>query len=179
MSAETSKGKAIWIIGSKADEKLVIPGIAIHEYLGIPYDLRVSSAHKTPRNVLDIISRYNTRKDPTVYLACVGGSPALGGMVAVHARFPTISVPLEEKYLQEMLLAAAVNASGVAPLVSINVKNAALSSAIILGMSNAEIEERTNAYRKTFPDTVRQDDPVVRRGIRKNVLEYLVEHPIK
>ncbi|MDD2823509.1 MAG: AIR carboxylase family protein [Candidatus Daviesbacteria bacterium] len=164
MSAETSQGLAVWIVGSERDIEKIEPGIGIHESWGIPVEVRVGSAHKTPEHVLEIVREYNPRTEPTVFIAAVGGSPALGGQVDFATRFPIISLVLEKEHTAEMLLAAAVCPSGAGPAVAIKPETAAILSAKMLAMSNPDLGEIVDQYQQRLRNEVIMADAKVRHN---------------
>lgn len=90
---ETNKGCAVIFAGSDSDrphlEKLCG---AMAEY-GIPRDVRICSAHKDPRRLMDTIEAYEGIDGALAYVAVAGGTDALSGTLSFHSVHPVISSP--------------------------------------------------------------------------------------
>ena len=77
------------IMGSISDKPVADKATAILEKLEVTYELRVSSAHRTPGKTVDIIER----SDADVFIAIAGLAAHLPGVVAAHTTKPVIAVP--------------------------------------------------------------------------------------
>ncbi|MGH2993610.1 MAG: 5-(carboxyamino)imidazole ribonucleotide mutase [Solirubrobacterales bacterium] len=123
------------IMGSKSDKPKMQPaGAALHE-AGIPYEVRVMSAHRTPDQVRDYCQNARMR-GLKVIIAGAGMSAALPGVAAAHTELPVVGVPVSSKNLGglDALLSAVQMPPGV-PVGCVAIdgaKNAGLLAARII-----------------------------------------------
>ena len=97
---EDSKGCAVIMAGSGSDDK-VKKGKKSHieniinslEDFSIPYRVRICSAHKQSKELIDIIGEYNSFNGPLAIIAVAGGTDALSGIASYHSLHPIISCP--------------------------------------------------------------------------------------
>lgn len=147
------------IMGSKSDWETLRHAAETLETLGIPYEVRVVSAHRTP----DLMAEYaKTAKERglLVIIAGAGGAAHLPGMTAAHTPLPVLGVPVESKALKglDSLLSIVQMPAGV-PVGTLAIGkagavNAALLAASIVGLSHPEVMERLVAYRKAQTEAV-------------------------
>lgn len=122
-------------MGSKSDKPKMQPaGAALHE-AGIPYEVRVMSAHRTPDQVRDYCQNARMR-GLKVIIAGAGMSAALPGVAAAHTELPVVGVPVSSKNLGglDALLSAVQMPPGV-PVGCVAIdgaKNAGLLAARII-----------------------------------------------
>src|SRR6478609_9729551 len=86
------------IMGSDSDLPTMRDAAAICERFGVPYELRVVSAHRTPRDMADYATAAHER-GLKVIIAGAGGAAHLPGMVAAHTPLPVIGVPVKGRAL--------------------------------------------------------------------------------
>jgi phosphoribosylaminoimidazole carboxylase PurE protein len=130
------------------------------EQLGIPCELRVVSAHRTP----DHLFRYaETARDRgiRVIIAGAGGAAHLPGMLAAKTTLPVIGVPVPTQHLGglDSLLSIVQMPRGV-PVATVaigNAENAALLAAQILALSDPALAARVEAWRTAQTDAVLAD----------------------
>ncbi|MGD2207216.1 MAG: 5-(carboxyamino)imidazole ribonucleotide mutase, partial [Anaerolineae bacterium] len=120
------------------------------ESLGISWEMRVASAHKTPHHLLSLLKNYETDPRPKVYVTVAGRSNALSGLVDAHVSAPVIACPpYSAKFAGGDLLSSLRVPSGVAPAVVLEPRNAALLAAKILGLTEPALRQRVlEAQRK-------------------------------
>jgi 5-(carboxyamino)imidazole ribonucleotide mutase len=153
-------------MGSSSDLMTMRPAAVTLEELGISYELRVVSAHRTP----DLLYRYADGaldRGIKIIIAGAGGAAHLPGMVAAMTLLPVIGVPVESKALHGMdsLLSIAQMPAGV-PVATMAIGgavNAALLAARILALEDPELLQR-------LVDRVRQAACAV-EGIRLSLDE--------
>ena len=140
-------------MGSPSDEGVVQETVDTLEQLGIDYEVRVMSAHRTPERVREYALEARER-GLEVLIAAAGGSAALGGTLAAWCTLPVIGVPLASSELKGMdaLLATAQMPPGI-PVASMAVggwgaRNAAFFAAEILGLKHDQIRQAYEDYRK-------------------------------
>lgn len=123
------------ILGSPGDQPL---GQKITEALdsfGIPWEMRVASAHKVPRYVLEMLTAYEADPRPKVYITVAGRSNALSGLVDAQVSRPVIACPpYAEKFAGGDLLSSLRMPSGVAPAVVLEPEAAALLAVKMLSL---------------------------------------------
>lgn len=155
----------IIIMGSGRDEESVIPIRSTLKKLGIQYELRVSSAHKTPQKLLEILKEYDSSKNRIVYITVAGRSNALSGLVDANTRYPVIACPPQsEKFCGVDVYSSLRMPSGVSPLVILEPENAALAAAKILALSNSKICERVLSYQQDTKSRIESDDEKLRNA---------------
>ena len=94
----TGKEKVLILTGSKNDLQDLDKATKTLDKLGIPYALKVASAHRTPDDVIDIVKRA-TSKSVRVIIAAAGMANHLAGAVAARTLCPVIGVPLAKSPL--------------------------------------------------------------------------------
>ena len=149
---ETSRPLVGVIMGSRSDWETMSHAVETLEALGIGYETRVVSAHRTP----DLLFEYaSTAADRglEVIIAGAGGAAHLPGMAAAKTILPVLGVPVESHALHGMdsLLSIAQMPAGIAVgTLSIGRSgaiNAALLAAAILAIKHPEIRETLDRYR--------------------------------
>jgi len=141
------------VMGSKSDEPLMQPALDMLQELGIPFEVRVMSAHRTPEKTRDYAMKAQER-GIEVIIAGAGAAAHLPGVIASWTMVPVIGVPLPTSDLKgvDSLLAMVQMPGGVPVAVvaigSAGAKNSALLAAQMLGIKRAEVKEAYAAYRK-------------------------------
>jgi len=140
-------------MGSASDEPVVQDTVKTLEDLGIDYEVRVMSAHRSPQRVQAYALEARDR-GIEVLIAAAGGSAALGGVLASWTTLPVIGIPLASSELKGMdaLLATAQMPPGI-PVACMAVgawgaRNAAYFAAEILGLKYQEIRQAYDEYRQ-------------------------------
>ena len=140
-------------MGSASDEAVVNDAVKTLEQLGIDYEVRVMSAHRTPERVAEYAQQARER-GIQVLIAAAGGSAALGGTLAAWSTLPVIGIPLASSELKGMdaLLATAQMPPGIPvacmAIGSWGARNAAFFAAQILGLQHPEIRQAYDDYRR-------------------------------
>jgi len=132
-------------MGSRSDLETMRAAATALQELGIPFELKVVSAHRTP----DLMFRYASEakgRGIEVIIAGAGGAAHLPGMVATKTNLPVIGVPVESKALKglDSLLSIAQMPAGV-PVATMAIggaANAALFAARILALNDADVARK-------------------------------------
>jgi len=137
--------KVAIIMGSKNDWEYMKEAANELKEMGIEYEARVVSAHRTPEFMFEF-AKTAREKGFEVIIAGAGGAAHLPGMVASLTSLPVIGVPIPSKHLNglDSLLSIVQMPYGV-PVATVaigNAKNAALLSARILGIKYPEIMKK-------------------------------------
>ena len=145
MAEATEKAPVVGIImGSKSDMPVMEGCTAELERLGVPYELVIASAHRTPAKVHEWAESAAGR-GIRVIIAAAGKAAHLGGVVAAYTPLPVIGVPMKTSDLGglDSLLSMVQMPSGVpVACVAINgAKNAAIFATQILGASDPEYRD--------------------------------------
>jgi len=147
------------IMGSRNDRETMQHACDTLEELGVAYEVKVVSAHRTP----DLMAEYaSTAADRglQVIIAGAGGAAHLPGMTAAHTRLPVLGVPIESHALKGMdsLLSIAQMPAGI-PVGTLAIGrsgaiNAALLAAAVVALHDDEVRERLEAFRRTQTESV-------------------------
>jgi len=141
------------VMGSRSDEPLMKPTLDMLEELGIPYEVRVISAHRTPEKTREYGLNAQER-GLEVIIAGAGAAAHLPGVLASWTNLPVIGVPLPTSDLKGVdSLLSIIQMPGGVPVACVAIgsagaKNAALFAAQILGLKHDGIREAYAAYRR-------------------------------
>jgi 5-(carboxyamino)imidazole ribonucleotide mutase len=138
-------GKAVVLMGSEKDLEFCRE-IAKHlKALGVEYEFRVASAHKTPDQVLKILKELE--KEKIVYVTVAGRSNALSAFADANTSKPVIACPpYSEKFGGADIYSSLRVPSGIGSLVTIEPEGAAIAAAKILALEDRELEKRVKDY---------------------------------
>jgi len=140
------------IMGSRSDWETMEHAVETLEALGVPHEVRVVSAHRTP----DLLFEYAASAEERgleVIIAGAGGAAHLPGMVASKTVLPVLGVPVQSKALQGLdSLLSIVQMPGGIPVGTLAIgkagaTNAALLAAAALGAKHPEVREALRRYR--------------------------------
>lgn len=147
------------IMGSRSDYETMQEAAAVLTELGIPYEIDIVSAHRTPDDMFAYAEQAEKR-GLHVIIAGAGGAAHLPGMTASKTLLPVIGVPVRSSSLQGMdsLLSIVQMPAGV-PVATMSIgkagaKNAGLLAAQIIGTHHPEVREALRAYREQMRHAV-------------------------
>ncbi len=137
------------LTGSPSDLPVVLKARDVLDDLDIPCDVRVLSAHRTPRETAEYIAAAEGG-GVEVFIACAGMAAHLAGVVAAHTTLPVIGVPIASGALQgvDALLSTVQMPPGV-PVATVGIdgsKNAAFMAARIVAASHPEVRDRLREH---------------------------------
>lgn len=151
---KTNKPLVGVIMGSSSDWETMEHAANTLRDLGVPFETKVVSAHRTPDLLFEYASTAE-RRGIAVIIAGAGGAAHLPGMAASKTVLPVLGVPVESKALKglDSLLSIAQMPGGI-PVGTLAIGkagaiNAALLAAAILGIEHAEIREAVRKFRST------------------------------
>ena len=152
-------------MGSDSDWPTVEPAAQVLADFGIPFEVGVVSAHRTPEKMLAYAKEAHTRGLKAI-IACAGGAAHGPGMVAAATPLPVIGIPRALKELDglDSLLSIVQMPSGV-PVATVSIggaKNAGLLAARILGAGDPAIQDKMVDYQKQMAEEVEQKDKNLR-----------------
>src|SRR5437867_9548966 len=153
------------ILGSKSDWETMEHAANTLEELGVPHEVRVLSAHRTPDQLLEYATNAEDR-GLEVIIAAAGGAAHLAGVTAAKTVLPVLGVPMESQALKglDSLLSMVQMPAGV-PVGTLAIGragavNAALFAAAILANKYPKVREALSRYRKVQAEAVlAQHDP--------------------
>jgi len=141
------------VMGSQSDLETMKEAVDILKEFKIIFDIKVLSAHRTPKELGNYV-RQAPRRGIKVFIAAAGGAAALAGVIASQTLLPVIAVPIETKSLKglDSLLSTVQMPAGI-PVACMAIgkagaKNAALFALQILGISDKKISQRLGCLRK-------------------------------
>jgi 5-(carboxyamino)imidazole ribonucleotide mutase len=147
------------IMGSRSDWSTLTHAAETLARLGVPFEARVVSAHRTPDLLFEYAGTAEAR-GLKVIIAGAGGAAHLPGMVAAKTVLPVLGVPVESAALRGLdSLLSIVQMPGGIPVGTLAIGkagaiNAALLAAAILGGERPELREAVRRYRAEQTDTV-------------------------
>tara|TARA_R110001592_G_scaffold585_2_gene3098 strand:- start:12534 stop:13022 length:489 start_codon:yes stop_codon:yes gene_type:complete len=153
------------IMGSKSDWPTMEHAANMLDELGVAYEVKVVSAHRTP----DLLFNYAKQAENNgiqVIIAGAGGAAHLPGMAASQTNLPVLGVPVQSKALNglDSLLSIAQMPGGIAvgtlAIGNAGAKNAGLLAAQIIGLNDPKVKAAINLFRSQQTETVlNQPDP--------------------
>ena len=160
-SASAGPPRVAVIMGSDSDLPTMQPAVEILERLGVACEVRVLSAHRTPREMVAFAEGAAAR-GLQVVIAGAGGAAHLPGMVASLTALPVIGVPVASRALSGVdSLHSIVQMPAGIPVATVaigNGTNAGLLAAQILALADGALAERLAAYRSGLHAQVRAKD---------------------
>jgi 5-(carboxyamino)imidazole ribonucleotide mutase len=160
--------KVLVLMGSETDAKVMEEAADALDRFGIPYEMHIASAHRTPDKVRKLAQ--NARANGFgVVIAGAGMSAHLGGAVAANTTLPVIGVPLATGALQgvDALLSTAQMPRGI-PVATVAVGpsgayNAGLLAAAILATGDEALAAKLDAFRGEMAEKVEEKDAALKR----------------
>lgn len=152
------------IMGSRSDWPVMEHAAQMLEKLGVPYEAKVVSAHRTPKRLYDYATAAEGR-GIKIIIAGAGGAAHLPGMAASMTNLPVLGVPVAATALQgQDALLAIVQMPGGIPVGTLAIGkpgaiNAGILAASILALSDPELRARVAAFRAAQTDEV-PEEPV-------------------
>lgn len=147
------------VMGSTSDLDVMSAAFTTLEEFGIPYEKRVISAHRAPALLSEWASTAKSR-GIDIIIAGAGGAAHLPGVTAAMTTLPVIGVPISGKAFGglDSLLSMVQMPSGI-PVATVAVngaKNAALLAVSIIALSDKEISEKLDSFRRLQTEKIVQ-----------------------
>lgn len=153
-----SKPLAGIIMGSQSDLRVMKEAAEILDQLGVPYELTIVSAHRTPERMVDYANSARSR-GLKVIIAGAGGAAHLPGMVASMTTLPVIGVPVKSSNSidgWDSILSILQMPGGI-PVATValdGAKNAGILAASIISTFDGAIADRLDMYKKELKEKV-------------------------
>ncbi|HEY5648103.1 MAG TPA: 5-(carboxyamino)imidazole ribonucleotide mutase [Nitrospiria bacterium] len=163
-----AKPQVTILMGSQSDLPLMEAATGVLEAFGVPYEITIASAHRSPDWTKRVI-RGAEKKGVQVFIAGAGWAAHLAGTVAAHTAKPVIGVPIESSPLNglDALLSTAMMPSGV-PVATMSLgkggaKNAGLLAVQILATSRKDLSQKLKQQKEQMAREVEANGKRVQR----------------
>ena len=157
--SKTNKNPTVGVImGSKSDWEVMKNTCDIFKLFKIKFDVRVISAHRTPKRLERFISEAE-KKDYEVIIAAAGGAAHLAGVTAALTTIPVLGVPMPsvtdgiDSLLSTVQMPAGVPVATLA-IGKAGAKNSALFAVAILSRKYPKIRQKLKKYRSEFESKI-------------------------
>ncbi len=159
--------KVAVIMGSDSDFPVVKDAVKELKSYGVPYEVRVMSAHRTPELAAEFASK--AKENGFGVILCAAGMAAhLAGVVAGHTTLPVIGIPIKSTFEGlDALLATVQMPSGI-PVATVAVngaKNAAVLAIQMLALSDDTLADKLAAAKQKMIDGVKEKDAKIQQMV--------------
>ena len=162
---------SVWvgiIMGSTSDWETMRPAAEVLEALGVPHEVRVVSAHRTPDLLFEYAASARGRGLKAI-IAGAGGAAHLPGMTAAKTSLPVLGVPVQSKALNGMdsLLSIVQMPAGI-PVATVAIggaRNAGLLAVRILGAADPDLQAKLTDYQQRLVEMVEEKERALRASL--------------
>lgn len=149
------------VMGSDSDFPVVKGAVKVLKDFGVPYEVRVMSAHRTPDAAADF-SKSAKENGFGIIIAAAGKAAHLGGVLAAHTTLPVIGIPIKSSTMDglDSLLSTVQMPSGI-PVATVAIDgaaNAALLAVQMLALSEQGLAKALEAYKEKMASDVMAKD---------------------
>ena len=158
------------VMGSDSDLPILKKGMDMLESLGVPYEVHIYSAHRTPVEARDFA--LNARENGFgAIIAAAGMAAHLAGAIAANTTLPVIGIPCKSSNLDGMdaLLSTVQMPTGI-PVATVAINgagNAALLAAQIIAVEDKELQKKLDDKRKADAEAVLKKDAALQAELNK------------
>jgi len=151
------------LMGSDSDLPTVKEACSVLSSFGVPFTVRVLSAHRTPHALVEYV-RQAEQEGVRIFIAAAGGAAHLAGVVAAHTTRPVIGIPIQSSSLNGLdSLLSIVQMPGGVPVATMAIgnagaRNAALFAIQVLALADGDLAEKLKQQRAEQVEQVRQKD---------------------
>lgn len=162
--------KAAVIMGSGSDFPVVSGAIKTLKEYGVPFEVHVMSAHRTPQRAAEFSA--NAKENGFgVIIAAAGKAAHLAGVLAAHTTLPVIGIPVKSSTLDglDALLATVQMPQGI-PVATVAIDgavNAALLAVQMLALSNEELAEKLLKAKEDMKAGVAKKDKAIQDKVKE------------
>ena len=158
------------VMGSDSDLPVMEATFGVLDSLGIPFEARITSAHRTPETTKQFVIDAEAR-GCAVFIAAAGMAAHLAGAVAATTIKPVIGVPMNSSLDGLDALLSTVQMPAGIPVASVAIgkagaKNAAYLAAQILGVANAEVATRLRDERAANAEAIKAKDAALQESLK-------------
>ena len=158
------------VMGSDSDLPILKKGMDMLDSLGVPYEVHIYSAHRTPVEARDFA--LNARENGFgAIIAAAGMAAHLAGAIAANTTLPVIGIPCKSSNLDGMdaLLSTVQMPTGI-PVATVAINgagNAALLAAQIIAVEDKELQKKLDGKRKSDAEAVLKKDAALQAELNK------------
>jgi 5-(carboxyamino)imidazole ribonucleotide mutase len=151
------------VMGSDSDLPVMEEGAKVLTEFGIPFEMRISSAHRSPRRTV-VLATEAAGRGVRVIIAGAGMAAHLAGVIAAETCLPVIGVPMGGSALNGLdALCSTVQMPGGIPVATMAIgrsgaKNAGIFAVQILALGDPVLSERVKDYREKMAREVEEKD---------------------
>ena len=159
------------LMGSDSDWPTMQATTEVLDTFSISYEVRVSSAHRTPEETIAYVKE-SERRDCQVFICAAGLAAHLAGAVAAHTTRPVIGVPMDGGPLSGFdALLSTVQMPGGVPVATVAIgkagaKNAGYLAAQILSLNDGSLADRLNEDRVNNRESIKQKNAEVQASLK-------------
>jgi 5-(carboxyamino)imidazole ribonucleotide mutase len=160
------------LMGSDSDLPTVREACAVLSTFGVPFVVRVLSAHRSPEDLVAYLKQAE-HEGVQLFIAAAGGAAHLAGVVAAHTIKPVVGIPIQTTLLNGLdSLLSIVQMPGGVPVATMAVgtpgaRNAGLFAVQVLALANPDLAEKLKRSRASAVEQVRQKDQRVQQELSK------------
>lgn len=159
------------IMGSDSDWDVMKKAVELLKQFEINFEVTVASAHRTPHRVQEFVKSCDAQ-DVKVFIAAAGCAAHLAGVIASYTTKPVIGVPIGAEPLKgwDSLLSTVQMPPGVpvATMAINGAKNAAIFAAQVISLSNADVKQKLDNYRKDMAAEVERKAEKINEELKAN-----------
>jgi 5-(carboxyamino)imidazole ribonucleotide mutase len=161
------------ILGSDSDLPYMEKGIQTLKELKIPFEIEVSSAHRTPHRTIELVKDFE-KKGIQVIIAAAGGAAHLPGVIASHTLLPVLGVPITSALSGLDSLYSIVQMPSGIPVAAFSIGssggvNSVLFAVEILGLQDNELKKKLVEYRENQKQSVLEKSNRLKEKIKKEL----------
>jgi 5-(carboxyamino)imidazole ribonucleotide mutase len=161
------------ILGSDSDLPYMEKGIQTLKELKIPFEIEVSSAHRTPNRTIELVKDFE-KKGIQVIIAAAGGAAHLPGVIASHTLLPVLGVPITSALSGLDSLYSIVQMPGGIPVAAFSIGssggvNSVLFAVEILALQDNELKKKLVEYRENQKQSVLEKSKRLKEKIKKEI----------
>ncbi len=163
------KRKVLIVMGSDSDLPLMKETGKMLDHFGVPYEMRIASAHRSPELVDEIVSRAE-KEGVVAIIAGAGAAAHLAGVIASKTTLPVIGVPIDSSPLKGVdALYATVQMPPGVPVATMAVgkagaKNAGIFAAQIIASTDKKVERLLKDFKRSLAAEVKRKSRVKDSG---------------
>jgi phosphoribosylaminoimidazole carboxylase PurE protein len=169
MAKPAGRTAPVWIfMGSDSDHAVMSETTGVLDDFGIAYELRISSAHRSPKRTTSLVERA-ARSGAKVVIAGAGAAAHLAGLLAAHTTLPVIGVPVDSSALKgvDAVLSTLQMPAGV-PVATMAIgkagaRNAAIFAVQILALNDSDLRAKLAHYKTRLAKGVEKKDREFRK----------------
>lgn len=146
------------ILGSDSDLPFMEKGIQMLKDFEIPFEIEVSSAHRTPHRTIELVKDFE-KKGIQVIIAAAGGAAHLPGVIASHTLLPVLGVPINSALSGIDSLYSIVQMPSGIPVAAFSIGNAGGMNSVlfameILALTDTTLKKRLEDFREEQKQSV-------------------------